>query len=385
MARLLDVDGTRLVRYEADGTATIVASWGEPTIVPAGTRIALDGRNIASLVRSSGRPARIEDYENAPGSVAAIARERGVRSAVGAPITVEARLWGAMVAFSKVDKPLPSGIELRLADFTDLVGTAIANTQARVDLTASRARVVAATDDIRRRIERDLHDGTQQRLVSLALDVRRTQASVPDTQPQLRIELADIADGLVAALDDLREISRGIHPALLARGGLGPVLKALARRSPLPVELDINLDGRLPDHVEVAAYYVVAEALTNAAKHARPTAIWVAADVVDGRTATNAPVFQFIRYAFNVRDFQVEGGPDWIKTDRYDINAKSNADSPPVNLGGPDPIQPMLKALLVDRFKLAAHIESRDRAIYALVAVRADKSLGSKIAPSSTD
>jgi signal transduction histidine kinase len=283
VARLLDVDGTRLVRYESDGTATIVASWGEPTIVPAGTIIAPDGRNIASLVRSSGRPARIEDYEDASGSAASIARERGVRSAVGAPITVEGRLWGAMAAFSKADKPLPSGIELRLADFTDLVGTAIANTQARVDLTASRARVVAATDEIRRRIERDLHDGTQQRLVSLALEVRSTQASVPNTQPQLRIELADIADGLVAALDDLREISRGIHPALLARGGLGPVLKALARRSPLPVELDINLDGRLPDHVEVAAYYVVAEAFTNAAKHARATAIWVAADVVDGR------------------------------------------------------------------------------------------------------
>jgi signal transduction histidine kinase len=283
VARLLDVHGTRLMRYEADGTATIVASWGEPRIVPAGTRIALDGRNIGSLVRSSGRPARIEDYEDAPGPVAAIARESGVHSTVGAPITVEGRLWGAMSAFSKADKPLPSGIELRLADFTDLVGTAIANTQARADLTASRARVVAATDEIRRRIERDLHDGTQQRLVSLALDVRNTQASVPDTQPQLRIALADIADDLVAALDDLREMSRGIHPALLARGGLGPALKALARRSPLPVELDINLDGRLPDHVEVAAYYVVAEALTNAAKHARPTAIWVAADVVDGR------------------------------------------------------------------------------------------------------
>jgi signal transduction histidine kinase len=270
------------MRYEADGTATIVASWGEPTIVPAGTRIALDGRNIGSLVRSSGRPARIEDYADAPGSAAAIARERGVRSAVGAPITVEGRLWGAMVAFSKADKPLPSGIELRLADFTDLVGTAIANTQARVDLTVSRARMVSATDDIRRRIERDLHDGTQQRLVSLVLNVRNAQSSVPDTQPELRTELADIADGLVVALDDLREISRGIHPAVLAKGGLGPALKALTRRSALPVKLDTNLDGRLPDHVEVAGYYVVAEALTNAAKHARPTAIWVAADVVDG-------------------------------------------------------------------------------------------------------
>jgi signal transduction histidine kinase len=283
VARLLDVDGTRLMRYEADGTATFVASWGEPTIVPAGTRITLDGHNIGSLVRSSGRPARIEDYADAPGSAAAIAREGGVRSAVGAPITVEGRLWGAMVAFSKADKPLPSGIELRLADFTDLVGTAIANTQARVDLTVSRARVVNATDDIRRRIERDLHDGTQQRLVSLVLNVRNTQTSVPDAQPQLRIELAEIADGLVAALDDLREISRGIHPAVLAKGGLGPALKALTRRSALPVKLDTNFDGRLPDQVEVAAYYVVAEALTNAAKHARPTAIWVAANVVDGR------------------------------------------------------------------------------------------------------
>jgi signal transduction histidine kinase len=283
VARLLDVDGTRLMRYESDGTATVVASRGEPTIVPAGTRMALDGHNIVSLVRSSGRPARIEDYEDAPGSVAAIAREGGVHSAIGAPITVEGRLWGAMTAFSKADNPLPPGIELRLADFTDLVGTAVASTQARVDLTASRARVVAATDDIRRRIERDLHDGTQQWLVSLALDVRNARAGVPDTQLQLRIELAEIADGLVAALEDLREISRGIHPALLARGGLGSALRALARRSPLPVELDINLDGRLPDHVEVAAYYVVAEALTNAAKHARPTALGVAADVVDGR------------------------------------------------------------------------------------------------------
>ncbi|MDX6208135.1 MAG: hypothetical protein QOE24_526, partial [Frankiales bacterium] len=166
---------------------------------------------------------------------------------------------------------------------TDLVGTAIANTQARADLMASRARLVGATDNIRRRLERDLHDGTQQRLVALALDVRNARAGVPETQPQLRSELDDIADGLVAALNDLREISRGIHPALLAQGGLGSALKALARRSPLPVALDVNLDGRLPDSVEVAAYYVVAEALTNAAKHARPAAIWVATDVADGR------------------------------------------------------------------------------------------------------
>jgi signal transduction histidine kinase len=283
VARLLDVDGTRLMRYEADGTATIVASWGEPAILPAGTRFSLEGRNIGALVRTSGGPARIEDYEDAPGPAAAIAREHGVRSTVGAPIMVEGRLWGAMSAFSKADTRLPPGMELRLADFTDLVGTAIANAQARADLKASRARVVAATDDIRRRIERDLHDGSQQRLVSLVLQLHNTRAGVADTQPQLRMELADIADGLIAAVDDLREISRGIHPALLATAGLGPAIKALARRSSLPVELDVNIDGRLPDQVEVAGYYVVAEALTNAGKHARATTIWVRADVVGGR------------------------------------------------------------------------------------------------------
>jgi len=279
---LLAVDGTRLIRYEADGTATIIASWGEP-IIPAGTRITLEGRNIAALVRSSGQPVRIDSFADATGPLAAIMRDHHVRRAVGAPITVEGRLWGAINAFSMAKEPLPSGTELRLANFTDLVGTAIANAQARADLTASRARVVAATDDIRRRIERDLHDGTQQRLVSLSLDLRNAQADVPDTQAELRLELANIADGLVAALDDLREISRGIHPALLAKGGLDPALKALARRSPVPVELDIDLDGRLPEQVEIAAYYLVAEALTNAAKHAQPTAIWVEAGVEGGR------------------------------------------------------------------------------------------------------
>jgi signal transduction histidine kinase len=283
VARLLGVDATRLMRYEADGTATVVASWGEETVIPAGTRIALAGRNVAAIVRSSGRPVRIDSFADAPGPLSATLREHGVQSAVGAPVTVEGRLWGAMVAYSMANEPLPSGTELRLANFTDLVGTAIANTQARADLTASRARVVAATDNIRRRIERDLHDGTQQRLVSLTLDLRNAQADVPETQAELRLELANIADGLVAALDDLREISRGIHPALLAKGGLEPALKALARRSPVAVALDIDLDGRLPDQVEIAAYYLVAEALTNAAKHAQPTAIWVEAAVDGGR------------------------------------------------------------------------------------------------------
>ena len=283
VARLLGVDGTRMMRYEADGTVTIMAGSGEPAIIPAGTRIALEGRNIAALVRSTSTPARVDSFADAPGPLAAIHRDHGVRSGVGAPITVEGRLWGVMVAFSMATEPLPPGTESRLADFTDLVGTAIANAQTRADLTASRARVVAAADDMRRRIERDLHDGTQQRLVSLTLDLRNAQADVPKTDPDHATELANIADGLVVALDDLREISRGIHPALLAKGGLEPALKALARRSPDAVELDIDLNRRLPDQVEIAAYYLVAEALTNAAKHAQATAIWIDADVADDR------------------------------------------------------------------------------------------------------
>jgi signal transduction histidine kinase len=147
--------------------------------------------------------------------------------------------------------------------------------ESREELAASRARIVAAGDQARRRIERDLHDGTQQRLVSLVLDLRAAEAVVPPEQPELRAQLARVADGLAGALDDLREISRGIHPAILSEGGLGPALKSLARRSVVPVELDVQVQTRLPEQVEVAAYYVVSEALANAAKHARASVVHV--------------------------------------------------------------------------------------------------------------
>jgi signal transduction histidine kinase len=152
----------------------------------------------------------------------------------------------------------------------------------RAELTASRARVVAAGDDARRRIERDLHDGTQQRLVSLGLELRAAEAMVPPGSDDLGAQLSRTAEGLMEAVEDLQEISRGIHPAILSKGGLGPALKALARRSAVPVELDLHLDRRLPEPVEVAAYYVVSEALTNAAKHANPSVIEAAAEAADG-------------------------------------------------------------------------------------------------------
>jgi signal transduction histidine kinase len=190
-------------------------------------------------------------------------------------------VWGAAIVGSSRPEPLPPDTEVRVADFTDLVATAIANTQAHAELTASRARIVAAADDARRRLERDLHDGAQQRLVSLGLQLRIAEASVPYELQPLREQISDIVDGLVGVSEEVQEISRGIHPAILSKGGLGSALKTLARRSTVPVELDLAVDRRLPESAEVAAYYVVAEALTNAAKHARASRVTVRAEAED--------------------------------------------------------------------------------------------------------
>jgi signal transduction histidine kinase len=164
----------------------------------------------------------------------------------------------------------------------ELLATAIANAESRAELTASRARVVATADETRRRIERDLHDGAQQRLVSLALVLRAAEPMVPDELPELRAHLAGVADGLTTALQELQEISRGIHPSILSEGGLGPALQTLTRRSVVPVELDIRADRRLPECVEVAAYYVASEALKNAAKHAHASVVYVDLEAEDG-------------------------------------------------------------------------------------------------------
>jgi signal transduction histidine kinase len=186
-----------------------------------------------------------------------------------------------MAVGSRETEPLPADFEGRLAKFTELLATAIANAESRAELDASRARIVATADATRRRIERDLHDGAQQQLVSLALEVRAAQASVPKEMSQHRDELSHIAEGLTTALDGLREIALGLHPAILAEGGLGPALKTLAHRSPIPVELEVRTVGRLPESIEVAAYYVVSETLTNAAKHSRASRVQVDVEVRD--------------------------------------------------------------------------------------------------------
>jgi signal transduction histidine kinase len=176
---------------------------------------------------------------------------------------------------------MPLDTEARIGDFADLVATAISNAATRAELRASRARIVTAGDQARRRFERDLHDGAQQRIISLGLELRAIEAAMPAEPQQLRHELSNVVDGLVGVGTELREISRGIHPAILSKGGLGPAIKTLARRSAVPVELDLNVDRRLPESVEVAAYYVVAEALTNAAKHAQASEVRVCAVATD--------------------------------------------------------------------------------------------------------
>jgi signal transduction histidine kinase len=245
-----------------------------------GVCVPLGGRNLVTLVFKTGRPARIDDYAAASGPSADLVRGFGICAGVGVPISVEGRLWDAMMAMAR-EQPLPVDTEARLAGFTELVATALANAENQAQLTASRARIVAAADQARRRIERDLHDGAQQRLVSLGLHLRAAQAAVPPEAIELAARLDGLADEVTTALDELRELARGIHPAALAQGGLGPALKGLARRSAVPVKLDVRVVGRLPEQFETAAYYVVSEALTNAAKHAHASVVHVGADTVE--------------------------------------------------------------------------------------------------------
>jgi signal transduction histidine kinase len=258
---------------------TRVGAWTRTGDLPPAARAPLGGRNVSTLVFETGRAARVDGYDDRPGPAAATWISAGVRSGVGAPISVKGRLWGLVIAMSMSSEPLPSDTEARLTGFAELVATAIVNAEAQAELTASRARIVATADATRRRIERDLHDGAQQRLVSLALQLRAAQAEVPAELAQLEAELGRVAAGLAGTLDELREYARGIHPAILAEGGLAPALRTLARRSPVPVSLKVRTSARLPERVEVTAYYVISEALANAAKHAQASAVHVDVDV----------------------------------------------------------------------------------------------------------
>jgi PAS domain S-box-containing protein len=283
MAQLFGSSRALVGRFEPDGPAMVVVGVSSGIRrVSIGSRWPLEDYMASSRVYRTGHPVRIErsDFEHVSGRMADVQRAIGAVSIVGAPIVVEGRQWG-FVTVTSVEERLPADAEKRLEKFAELVGTAIANADSRSELAASRGRIIAAGDDARRRIERDLHDGAQQRLVTLMVALRRAEAKLPPGADELRAALSRVAEGLTMAIDELRELSRGIHPSILNEGGLSPALKALGRRSPVRVKLDMGFDQRLPDHVEVAAYYTVSEALTNASKHANATRVWVCLRVED--------------------------------------------------------------------------------------------------------
>jgi signal transduction histidine kinase len=279
MGKILGARRTVLARYEPNGVVTAVGGWNYEDIVPAGSHWRLEKGTVSDLVRRTGAPGRVESYEG-NGDLSTLLREHGVVSSAGCPITVGRCLWGVAIASSCTNEKLPGDTEERMQNFVEIVVAAIANAQSHADLMASRARVVAATDQTRRRIERDLHDGTQQRLVTLVLELRSVAAALPPGQEQIKDQLASTARGLEEAVTDLQEIARGLHPLILAKRGLKQALTALARRCPLRVELRMSVE-RLEQPYEVTAYYLVSEALTNAVKHAHASVVHVTLAIGD--------------------------------------------------------------------------------------------------------
>jgi signal transduction histidine kinase len=269
--------GAGVLRFEHVPPSVVFVGISSEFDIPIGTRWEFEEGMASAEVYRTGRAARVDAMD-----LAQVGRELGVVSSVAAPIVVEGHLWGA-VSLGSTDEQIPPDAEERLMKFTELVATAIANAEGKSELAASRRRIVAASDESRRRIERDLHDGTQQRLVSLGLAVRAAEASLPPDRSDLRAELSGVADGLAGAVEDLQEISRGIHPAILSKGGLAPALRALASRSAIPVDLDITAEMRLAESIEVAVYFIASEALANAAKHSHATLIDLSLVQSDGR------------------------------------------------------------------------------------------------------
>jgi PAS domain S-box-containing protein len=273
VAQLFGGHTANLIRFDdPPSTGVVIAQWSLPDVVsmPLGDRVTFDGPTAVRAVIDANRPARIDDYADIPGELADRLRRLGLRSSVAAPITVGAHLWGAITVSTTGTSLLPADAELRIGEFTDLVALAISTAETRNQLAASRARIVAAGDAERRRLERNLHDGAQQRLVTLSLALGIIASSVPaDSHVALQVDGA--ISELEEALNELRELARGIHPVLLTDHGLDPALRALAARSPVPVELVIDGGDRPGPLVEAAVYYVVAEALTNVAKYANAT------------------------------------------------------------------------------------------------------------------
>jgi signal transduction histidine kinase len=271
IGHLLPVEYVYMGRYEPNRLVAVVASWGSVgERFQVGSRGKVGGVNLVSRIFATGIHARTDNLADATGELGLAARESGFRSAVGAPILVDGELWGVVIAGSRATYPLPSDTEERLASFSELLATAIANTESRAALAASRARIVAAGDESRRRIERDLHDGAQQRLVHAVIVLKLALAALPPDEVGARELVSEALRHAEQANSELRELAHGILPAALTRGGLRAGVEALTSRVSLPVTVDVTVD-RLPAGVEATAYFVISEALTNVVKHAGAT------------------------------------------------------------------------------------------------------------------
>jgi PAS domain S-box-containing protein len=267
--RLLGADSTALVCYEPDGTGTVVASNGEAGgVLAVGTTLTLQGDSVSALVLQTRRAARKDSYEHehAEGPIAAVARDFPHLSTVGAPVVVEGRLWGVMAAAWQWADRASAGTENRMAQFTELVATAIANADTRTQLATSRARIVDAANEERRRVVRDLHDGAQQRLVHTVVSLKLARRALQRGGNDVDALVNGALEHAERATSELRELAHGIHPAVLTHGGLHAAVDSLVSRLSLPVTMDVSLE-RVPPAIEANAYFVVSEALTNVIKH----------------------------------------------------------------------------------------------------------------------
>jgi signal transduction histidine kinase len=270
---LLGARITGLLRVDSPETAVIVAGWSQDeATLPIGSRGPLDGRGLMGRIIRTRGPVRLEDFDEAGPAVAAQMRRIGVTSAVAGPIIIGERIWGALSAAWPHGVPMPDGAERRIAEFAELVSYAIDNAQSREELAASRVRLVEASDEQRRRVVRDLHDGAQQRLVQAVITLQLAHSQESPSPELVREALEETR----AAVDELRQLAHGIHPTLLTTRGLAAAVESLADRAPVPVELDMP-DLRHPPSVESAAYFVAAETLTNIAKYASASIVRVRA------------------------------------------------------------------------------------------------------------
>jgi signal transduction histidine kinase len=281
VGRVLGVKSANITRFEDDGTQTAVGAWGAPSF-PPGKNAPLDGETVSGKLFRTGRPQRVDDYSGVRGELVKRLRAMGIKSAVGAPVKVAGRTWGGIIASSGRPHAFPEGAEDRLADFAELVTAALANVDAREQLAASRARIVEAGYEERRRLGRDLHDGAQQELVGAVISLNLARRRWGQAPGEARELVEEALEHMRSGIRDLRDLAAGIHPSVLTDRGLGAALEALATRSPMPVELREVPPGRLPAPVETSAYFVVAEALTNAAKHARCSHVHVGVRVENG-------------------------------------------------------------------------------------------------------